>query len=255
MSGSCPISTAPIGRLLVHHVRAAGQVDRRLYERLVQRDQSVAVPGDARLVAERLGSAAPSAIAVSSDRVVGVDLRVALGSTRSDRSAPCFPIWPACGRRSRRRWRCWSCRPRRGPARRGSGVSFVARSIRAVRFTLAPFVSTSIGRSGTPPSPPACRPRPAAIRQPDVADQHAAVEQLLPDRVAGRRTAEQHEVRVAVGHGQAEAAQPGDASGPARPDRVDAWPAARGVRERGPAPRPGSPRTGGRAAGRAAALH
>src|ERR1700761_5106893 len=105
-------------------------------------------------------------------------------------------------------------------------VSWVRRSTRALRsrFTPAPPNTVSFdhfvqGRSerrhllGGPDRDP----EPAG--RPDLADQHAPVDQPLPDRVSVGERAEQHEVGVRVGHGQAAVPQPGHALVPFGPQR------------------------------------
>src|ERR1700733_5077320 len=68
------------GRLVVHHVGAAGQVDGGPDEGLVERDERVAEPGDAGLVAQRLAQRLAERDRGVLDRVVRVDLGVALGA-------------------------------------------------------------------------------------------------------------------------------------------------------------------------------
>ena len=73
-------------RLVRAPVRPAGQVDGGLHERLVERDQRVAEPADAGLVAERLAQRLAERERGVLDGVVGVDLEVAARSARSGRS-------------------------------------------------------------------------------------------------------------------------------------------------------------------------
>ena len=69
------------GRLAgVHQVRAAGDVDDGLHERLVERHRGVAVAGDAALVAERLPDRLAEHDPDVLDRVVHVDVGVAAGA-------------------------------------------------------------------------------------------------------------------------------------------------------------------------------
>ena len=72
------VGGATVG-LVVHQVRPPGQVDRGLDQRLVQRDQRLAEPPDALLVAERLREGLAERDRGVLDGVVGVDVGVALG--------------------------------------------------------------------------------------------------------------------------------------------------------------------------------
>jgi hypothetical protein len=63
----------------VHDIRAPGEVDRRLHQRLVQRDQRITEPADAGLVAERLAQRLAQGDGGVLDRVVSVDLQVTAG--------------------------------------------------------------------------------------------------------------------------------------------------------------------------------
>ena len=90
--------------------------------------------------------------------------------------------------------------------------SLVCRSTRAVLLMLGSSRPRAAPRSaprGRPSSRRGCRRHPQPAVRTRLADQHAAVEQPLPDGVPVGEAAEQHEVRVAVG----------DASAPARAAR------------------------------------
>jgi hypothetical protein len=67
---------------LVHDVRTARDVDDGLHERLVERDGGVPEAGDAALVAERLADRLAEDDRDVLDRVVGVDVGVAVGGDR-----------------------------------------------------------------------------------------------------------------------------------------------------------------------------
>jgi hypothetical protein len=66
------------GTSAFHEESPPAQVNRGRDECFVHRDRRVAVPPDARLVAERLLDRLPQADADILDRVVGVDVQVAL---------------------------------------------------------------------------------------------------------------------------------------------------------------------------------
>src|SRR5689334_21221827 len=74
-------------RLLVNHVRAAREVDGGANQGLVQRDEGVAEPLDARLVAERLLQRLTERDRRVLHRVVRVDLDVALGADSEAKAA------------------------------------------------------------------------------------------------------------------------------------------------------------------------
>ena len=82
---SCARSTSnsPIMRALERHVhveaRAAGEIDHHARQRLVERHVGVAVAAHALLVADRLGDRLAERDADVLDRVVAVDVQVALG--------------------------------------------------------------------------------------------------------------------------------------------------------------------------------
>ncbi len=86
--------------------RAAGDVDRGLGQRLIHRDQRVAEPADAALVAERLGEGRAEDDADVLGGVVEVDMQVALGADRQVEQAVPGAARSACDRGSRCRWRC-----------------------------------------------------------------------------------------------------------------------------------------------------
>src|SRR5215469_13182268 len=75
------------GWLLMHHVGAAGQVDRGADEGLIERDERVTEPGYARFVAERLAQRLAEGDARILHRVVRVDLDVAFGPDRQPEAA------------------------------------------------------------------------------------------------------------------------------------------------------------------------
>ena len=72
----------PVGLAGVHEVGTSGDVDDGLGERLVQRDEGVAVAADADLVAERFAQCLAEADRGVLDGVVRVDVDVALGTNR-----------------------------------------------------------------------------------------------------------------------------------------------------------------------------
>ena len=106
----------PLERHVPGEERPAGDVDRRLRQRLVHRHQRVAEAADAALVAERLGDRAAEHDADILGGVVEVDMQVALRAHRRGRTARAGRARSACGRESRCRWRS-----RPSPARRARG--------------------------------------------------------------------------------------------------------------------------------------
>ena len=176
-----------LGLAGVHAVGAAGHVDDGLHQRLVERHGGVAEPADAELVAERLAQRLAEHDRGVLDGVVGVDVECRPRSGRSGRAARAGRTRRACGRRSRRRWRRRCGRCRRGRPRRGPSTPWSAARSRAVRCSsVAPFQWILIelwvqcllerrhlvGGADRHPQP--------AVRA-GLADQHAAVEQPLPD--------------------------------------------------------------------------
>ena len=144
----------------VHDVRPAGQVDRGLHQRLVQRHQRVAEAADAGLVAERLAQRLADRDRGVLDGVVGVDLEVARGCGRPGRSRRACRAGRACGRRTARR-----CRPRCCPMPSSSSStrtcdSLVSRStLREPASRVPPLRIVRQPRSASrnASSPPRCR--------------------------------------------------------------------------------------------------
>ena len=154
------------GRLAgVHEVRATGDVDDGLHERLVERHERVAVAGDARLVAEGLPDGLPEHDADVLDRVVHVDLGVARGRTVrsiSECFAKAVSRWSKNGTvvemstlpgavEVERRGRCWTRSSSRAMAVRGAWAAHDGRDLASASAL------EERGRLGL-----ACRPSPAA---------------------------------------------------------------------------------------------
>ena len=181
-------------RLGVHEVRAAGQVDGRLDQRLVQRHGGVAEAADAGLVAERLAQRLAERERGVLDRVVRVDLEVAVGAHDEVEAAVLAELAEHVVEERHPGRDVGARRCRRGRARPTTADSFVVRchpggTAHADRSSVAAVgtTSSSAARKASISSAVPAVTR-SQSRQPDVADQDAVVEQRLTRRRARRRS-------------------------------------------------------------------
>ena len=188
-------------RLGVHEVRPAGQVDRRLHQRLVQRHRGVAEAADAGLVAERLAQRLAERERGVLDGVVRVDLEVAVGAHDEVEAAVLAELGEHVVEERHAGRDVGGAGAVEVELDRDVATPWSCARTRAVRL-MPDAPRSAVGRDGVgrgaaqPGTRSTSSAVPAVTRsqpgRPDVADQDAAVEQRLPGRPPvgeARRTA------------------------------------------------------------------